>query len=135
LTNTIGGIAIAGVPDVVARREGTLLIGDYKTGSATSREALAEDAQLVIYVELLRQNSMIAPGQPAEVGHIVLGDRDVTKLWVDTANHARLLSRIERQLTQVAALIDAGLFIPRKGIESGFLSPCALCDLAHVCVA
>ena len=123
------------MPDLVARREGTLLIGDYKTGSAISREALAEDAQLVIYVELLRQNGLIAPGQPVQVGHIILGAPDVTHIWVDMANHERLLARIERQLTQVAALIDDGLFIPRKGIESGFLSPCALCDLAHVCDA
>jgi hypothetical protein len=135
LTGTIGGVPIAGAPDVVAQREGTLLVSDYKTTRAISREALTEDAQLVIYVELLRQNGLIAPGQPVEVGHIVLGERDVTQIWVDTAKHERLLARIERQLAQVAALIDAGVFVPRKGIESGLLSPCALCDLAHICDA
>jgi len=83
----------------------------------------------------LRQNGLIAPGQPVEVGHIILGERDVTQVWVDTAKHERLLARIEQQLAQVAALIEAGVFIPRKGIESGMLSPCALCDLAHLCDA
>ena len=84
---------------------------------------------------MLRQNGLIAPDQPVEVGHIILGERDVTQIWVDTANHQQLLTRIEQQLSQVAALIETGLFISRKGIESGFLSPCALCDLAHVCDA
>jgi len=135
LIGTIGGVPIAGVPDVVARRDATLLVGDYKTGRAITRAALVEDAQLVIYVELLRQNGLIAPGQPVEVGHIILGEHDVAQIWVDTASHERLLTRIEQQLTQVAALIEAGLFIPRKGIESGPFSPCALCDLAHVCDA
>jgi PD-(D/E)XK nuclease superfamily len=135
LVGTIGGVAVAGVPDVVAKRGSTLLVADYKTGRAISHEAITEDAELVIYVELLRQNGLIAPGQPVEVGHIILGEHDVTQVWVDTATHERLLARIEQQLTHVAALIEAGLFIPRKGIESGFLSPCALCDLAHICDA
>jgi hypothetical protein len=135
LVGTIGGVPIAGVPDVVARYGTTLLVGDYKTGRAISREALSEDAQLVIYVQLLRQNGLIAPDQLVEVGHIALGERDVTQVWVDTAKHERLLRRIEQQLSQVAALIETGVFIPRKGIESGLLSPCALCDLAHVCDA
>jgi hypothetical protein len=86
------------VPDVVARREGTLLVGDYKTGRAITREALTEDAQLMICTELLRQNGLVAPDQPVEVGHIILGEHDVAQLWVDTANHARLLARIEQQL-------------------------------------
>jgi len=135
LVGVIGGVAVAGVPDIVARRGDTALVGDYKTGRPLGQAALLEDAQLTIYVELLRQNGIIAAGQPVEVSHIVLGEREVTHQWAPASDHARLLSRIERQLAHVAALVAADLTIPRKGIDAGFLSPCALCDVAHVCDA
>lgn len=135
LVGVIGGVAVAGVPDVVARRGDALLVGDYKTGRPVTEAALLEDAQLAIYVELLRQNGIIADGQPVEVGHIALGEREVTHLWVPAAHHERLLRRIERQLAHVAALVEADFTVPRRGIDSGFLSPCALCDVAHVCDA
>lgn len=135
LIGIIGGVTVAGVPDVVARSGDALLVGDYKTGRSVTEADLLEDAQLAIYVELLRQNHIIADSQPIKVGHITLGEHEATQLWVPALHHERLMRRIEHQFAHVAALIENDLTVPRKGIISGFTSPCALCDVAHVCDA
>jgi hypothetical protein len=137
LHGTIGGVAMVGVPDIVALhtdRE-TIRVGDYKTSRPIAPDALAEDAQLAIYVMMLRQNGYIEPGQPVEVGHIYLAEKGPVQVWVDTSRHDRVVERLEAQVAQTAALIDSGLLIPRKHIDSGFMSPCRMCDYAHVCDA
>jgi RecB family exonuclease len=137
LRGTIGGVAVAGVPDIVAlHADGeTIRVGDYKTGRPIGREELEQDAQLAIYTQLLRQNGYIAPDQPVQIGHIYLTDSGPVQVWAATAQHARVLHRLEAQLAHAAALIAADLIIPRKGVATGFMSPCALCDVAHVCDA
>lgn len=137
LCGTIGGISISGVPDIVALHpDGTTIrVGDYKTGRPVGPDELAEDAQLAIYVALLRQHGTIAPGQKVEVGHIYLTEHGPLHVWVSDARLDHVLRRVEQQLQHTAALIRADLVISRKGVASGFLSPCTLCDVAHVCDA
>jgi hypothetical protein len=45
-----------------------------------------------------------------------------------------VLQRLGRQLGMAAALMDNQLFSARKGLDA-FQSPCAFCDVAHVCDA
>jgi hypothetical protein len=45
------------------------------------------------------------------------------------------MERLEAQVAQTVALIDSGLLIPHKYIDSGFMSPCRMCDYAHICDA
>jgi hypothetical protein len=137
LHGTIGGVAMVGVPDIVAlHTDGeTIRVADYKTGRPISREELAEDAQLAIYVTMLRQNGYIEPDQPVEIGHIYLAESGPSQVWVDTSRLERVLTRLHAQVVQTVALLDAGMCIPRKGIAAGFMSPCTLCDFAHVCDA
>lgn len=135
LAGTIGGVDVVGVPDVLARQtDGTLCVADYKTGRPISQGELAESAQLAIYVELLRQNGYIAEDDRVRIGHIYLTETGVLPVWADTAQHAAVLQRLGRQLAVATALMDNELFSARKGLDV-FQSPCALCDVAHVCDA
>jgi len=85
LTGTIAGIDVVGVPDVLARdADGTLCVADYKTGTPHSRDELAENAQLAIYVELLRQNGYITEDDRVQIGHIYLTEDGVRAIWADT---------------------------------------------------
>src|SRR5581483_3832400 len=137
LRGAIGGVAVVGVPDIVALHTdgATIRVGDYKTGRPIARDEVAQDAQLAIYTQLLRENGYIAPDQPVQAGHIYLTDSGPIQVWADAGHHAQVLRRIEAQLAHTAALIEADLIISRKGIASGFMSPCAFCDVAHVCDA
>lgn len=137
LRGTIGGVAVVGVPDIVALHTdgATIRVGDYKTGRPIARDEVAQDAQLAIYTQLLGENGYIAPDQPVQVGHIYLTDSGPVQVWADAGRHTQALRRIEAQIAHTAALIQADLIIPRKGIASGFMSPCAFCDVAHVCDA
>jgi hypothetical protein len=135
LAGVIAGVDVVGVPDVVARdADGVLRVADYKTGRPMSREELAESAQMAIYVELLRQNGVIADGDRVQIGHIYLTESGVVPIWADTVQHANVLRRLERQIATAAALMDNGLYSDRRGLDS-FQSPCAFCDLSHVCDA
>lgn len=137
LRGMIGGVAVVGVPDIVALHTdgATIRVGDYKTGRPIARDQVAQDAQLAIYTQLLRENGYIAPEQPVQVGHIYLTDSGPIQIWADAGHHTQVLGRIEAQIAHTAALIEADLIISRKGIASGFMSPCAFCDVAHVCDA
>jgi hypothetical protein len=68
------------------------------------------------------------------IGHIYLTESGVLSVWADAAQHVTALQRLGRQLSLAAALIDNGLFSDRKGLDA-FQSPCAFCDVAHVCDA
>jgi RecB family exonuclease len=128
-------VDIVGVPDVLARQaDGTLCVADYKTGKPISSNELAESAQMAIYVELLRQNGYITDDDRVRIGHIYLTETGVLPVWTDTAQHAAVLQRLGRQLAVAAALMDNQLFSARKGLDT-FQSPCAFCDVAHVCDA
>ena len=51
---------------------------------------------------------------------------------------AQVLSKAGGRLVTEAMLradIDAGRIIARKGLHHPFMSPCTLCDYAHVCDA
>jgi hypothetical protein len=135
LAGTIAGVEVVGVPDVLARDAGgTLRVVDYKTGKPISSNELTESAQMAIYVELLRQNGYITDDDRVRVGHIYLTETGVLPVWTDTAQHATVLQRLGRQLGMAAALMDNQLFSARKGLDA-FQSPCAFCDVAHVCDA
>jgi hypothetical protein len=137
LRGTIGGVAVVGVPDIVALHSdgATIRVRDYKPRRPIARDDFSEDAQIEIYTQLLRENGYIAPDQPVQVGHIYLTDSGPVQIWADAGHHAQVLRRIEAQIAHTAALIEAELIISRKGIASGLMSPCAFCDVAHVCDA
>ena len=135
LAGTIAGVEVIGVPDVLARdADGTLCVADYKTGRPISQGELAENAQMALYVELLRQNGYITEDDRVRIGHIYLTESGVLPIWVDDVQQVTMLHRLGRQLNMAAALIDNGLFSDRKGLDA-FQSPCAFCDVAHVCDA
>lgn len=133
LHGILGGVAVYGVPDVVWEAEGTFFIADYKTGREVEPALLAEDAQLALYAELLRQNGVITPGKPVKVGHIYLGNDDVHQVWANTDTHNRLLETLSWQVSHVQALIDSGFFIPVYGVNTAFNYPCPYCDMRRVC--
>lgn len=136
LHGELWGVPVYGVPDVVASDGAVVTILDYKTGRRhLSPQQLAEDAQLAIYAELLRQQGHVAAGQPVRVGHRYLGERgEICTIWARDDQHPRVLERLSRQVAAARAMIDAGLFIPVKGVDPT-MGPCALCDLAHHCRA
>jgi RecB family exonuclease len=135
LHGSIAGVAVQGVPDVLTRdADGCLCVADYKTGKALSREELALNVQMSIYVELLRQNGAIGADDTVRIGHIYLTETDVLPIWSDTRQQADVMRRLERQLSVAAALMENGLFSDRKGLDA-FQSPCGFCNLAHVCDA
>ena len=135
LAGSLAGVEVVGVPDVLARHaDGTLCVADYKTGKPISSNELAESAQMAIYVELLRQNGYITDDDRVRIGHIYLTETGVLPVWTDTAHHVTVLQRLGRQLGMAAALMDNQLFSARKGLDA-FQSPCAFCDVAHVCGA
>jgi hypothetical protein len=135
LAGAIASLNIVGVPDVLARDvDGTLCVADYKTGKPISGGELAENAQMAIYVELLRQNGYITDDDRVRIGHIYLTETGVLPVWMDTAQHTAVLQRLGRQLAVAAALMDNQLYSARKGLDI-FQSPCAFCDVAHVCDA
>jgi hypothetical protein len=135
LAGTIAGVEVVGVPDVLARGvDGRLCVADYKTGTPHDQGELAENAQLAIYVELLRQNGYIARDDVVTIGHIYLIEDGVRAVWANTLQHTRVMARLERQVSLAAALMEHQLISDRKGLDT-FQSPCAFCDLAHVCDA
>jgi len=135
LMGAIAGVEVQGVPDVLARdADGSLCVADYKTGKPISRDELAQNAQMAIYVELLRQNGYVAEGDRVRIGHIYLTESDVLPVWTDALQQAKVLQRLSRQISMAAALMDNRLFSDRKGLDV-FQSPCSLCDVAHVCDA
>jgi hypothetical protein len=136
LHGELWGVPVYGVPDVVASDGDVISVLDYKTGRRQLNPAqLADDAQLAIYAELLRQTGHIFPGQPVRVGHRYLGERgEITTVWANAEHHPLVLERLGRQFAVARALIDAGLFVPVKGVDPA-MGPCALCDLAHHCRA
>jgi PD-(D/E)XK nuclease superfamily protein len=135
LAGAIAGVEVVGVPDVLARdAEGNLCVADYKTGRPISHGELAQSAQLALYLELLRQNGYITEDDRVRIGHIYLTESGVLPIWVDDVQQVTMLHRLGRQLNMAAALIDNGLFSDRKGLDV-FQSPCAFCDVAHVCDA
>lgn len=137
LEGTIGGISVRGVPDVVARREdGVMLVADYKTSARPLTAAqLSLNMQLLVYCELLRQNSIVLAEQEILIGHIYLTETTVTQVWTDTSQFARRLPLIERQLIYAERRRAMGDFVPVAGIPTSFQDPCPTCDMAHVCDA
>jgi len=129
------GLPVAGVPDVFGvDGGGTAWVADYKVMSSSlmSEQDLAEDGQLALYVELLRQNGHIAPGQKTRVGHIYLTERrGVQHVWSQPSAYA--LSRLARQLEHMDRRIKANDFLPVRGIATGSKLPCLSCGLASVC--
>jgi hypothetical protein len=68
------------------------------------------------------------------IDHLYLTDTGVLPVWAEVAEQDRLLTRLARQLSLAAALMENGLLSDRKRLDT-FLSPCTSCDLAHVCDA
>lgn len=137
---TLGGIDLHIVPDVVALDPDgeTVRVVDYKSSDRVQpAEVLAQDAQLHLYVLGLRQNGYILPGQPVEVGHITLTGKGPATVFVrvDEAQHERVIGRLERLAQAAASDIASGRLVPQKGLHAPFMSPCSLCDYAHVCDA
>jgi hypothetical protein len=135
IRGVIAGVPVVGVPDVVARDGGVIRVVDYKTGRATVPALLAYDAQLTLYVELLRQAGVIARDEPVVAGQITLGDDDVTAVWLDGAVLDANLARVTAQFAHVAAMVAAGIFPNMRGLYAPSISPCSDCEVAHVCEA
>ena len=135
---TIGATTVVGVPDVVAydpeARRWT--IGDYKTSrTVLTPDVLREDAQLAVYLVLLHQAGLIRPGARVEIGHLYLSDH-IEAVWVDVSDRVGVLPRrLVQQVEQTRTQIEAGIFMPVKGLLTGYLDRCAGCCFAHVCDA
>lgn len=138
LRGTIGSTIVTGVPDVVAynRERGCWRIGDYKTNrSRLSPAVLRDDAQLNLYRFLLHQAGVIPRNARVEIGQIYLTER-VEAVWVDVSDRAGAVSlRLKQQVEQTGRLVDAGVFMPVKGLMSGSGDRCAACSFAHCCDA
>ncbi len=136
LQGIIGTTTVVGVPDVVAYDPDTRRwrVGDYKTSKTVlTPDALREDAQLAVYLVLLHQAGMIPAGAAVEIGHIYLSDH-IEAVWVDVSDRVGVLPRrLVQQVEQTRALIEAGIFIPVKGLLTGYADRCAGCLVAHVC--
>ncbi len=137
LEGTIGGVPVRGVPDVVARREDSvMLVGDYKTSARPlTSQQIGLNMQLLVYVELLRQNGILLDGQEVLIGHIYLTETAVTQVWADTSQSSRRLPLIEQQLIHAERRRAMGDFVPVAGIGTSWSDPCPTCDMAHVCDA
>jgi hypothetical protein len=137
LHGELWGVPIYGVPDVVARAEdGAALVLDYKTGrTRLSADELAEDAQMALYVELLRQQGHLGACQDVRVGHRYISDRgEISTVWSHTARLPKVLDRLGRQLATARALIDAGIVIHARGIDPA-MGPCGFCVCRQSCEA
>jgi hypothetical protein len=138
LQGIIGTTTVVGVPDVVAYDPDTRRwrVADYKTSrTILTPDALREDAQLGVYLTLLHQAGIIPAGAVVEIGHIYLSDH-VDAVWVDASDLVGTLPRrLAAQVEQTRAMIDAGIFMPVKGLLNGYADRCAGCDVAHVCDA
>jgi hypothetical protein len=137
LTGRIGSVRVRGIPDVVAQGEDKeLVVADYKTiARPLTRQQIAVNIQLLIYVELLRQNGILLPGQPARIGHIYLSDAGVSQVWADASFRERYLPLLAQQLEQAERRRAEADFVPIAGLHPSFLDPCPTCDMAHVCDA
>jgi hypothetical protein len=138
LRGTIGSATVVGIPDVVAycRERDCWRIGDYKTNrSRLSPAVLRDDAQLNLYRVLLHQAGVIPRNARVEVGQIYLTER-VESVWVDVSDRAGTVSlRLRQQVEQTGRLVEAGIFMPVKGLLNGPGNRCAACSFAHCCDA
>jgi hypothetical protein len=119
LQGVIGTTTVVGVPDVVAYDPDTL----------------REDAQLGVYLVLLHQAGIIPAGATVEIGHLYVSDH-VEAVWVDASDLVGTLPlRLAAQVEQTRALVEAGIFMPVKGLLNGYADRCPGCCFAHVCDA
>jgi hypothetical protein len=138
LFGEIDGYPVAGVPDLFALdQDGVAWVADYKVMNRPMSEAdLAEDGQLNLYVELLRQNGYILSGQKVMIGHIYLLDNvadfdGILPVW--TLPSPSVLPRLARQMAYMDQHVRHNLFIPIRGIATGAKAPCLSCGLAYMC--
>ena len=84
---------------------------------------------------LLHQAGIIPAGAGVTMGHIYLSDH-IEAVWVDVSDLVGTLPRrLAAQVEQTRALIDAGIFMPVKGLLNGYADRCASCSFARVCDA
>ena len=138
LQGIMGTTTVVGVPDVVAYDPDAhrWRIADYKTSrTILAPDALREDAQLGVYLVLLHQAGMIPAGARVELGHLYLSDH-VERVWVDASDLVGTLpQRLVQQVETTCALVEAGVFMPVKGLLTGYRDRCASCCFAQVCDA
>jgi len=143
---TLAGLKLVGVPDYVAiDPDGTIWIADGKVMSSSSMTAseIAEDAQLNLYVEMLRQSDRAERDQPVYIGHVYYTKSDgntprglparpgTYQVWARPSPHA--IPRLTKQLVRMDRRIRSGDFLPVRGIATGSLSPCPTCIMAAAC--
>jgi hypothetical protein len=111
-------------------------IVDYKTSKTVlTPDVLREDAQLGVYLIMLHQAGIIPVGATVELGQIYLSDV-VHAVWVDASDRVGTIPpRLAQQVEQTRAVIEAGIFIPVRGLLNGFADRCAGCFVAQVCDA
>lgn len=140
LHGQVSGLPVMGVPDVFAvEPDGVAWVADYKVmNRPMEADALSEDEQLALYVELLRQHGYLAPGQQVRVGHIYLRDKitepdGVLPIW--TRPSRNVLPRLARHLAYMDRHLAAHDIIAIRGIATGAQAPCHSCGLAHACLS
>lgn len=146
LTCTLEGLTLVGAPDYVAiDAQGQVRIADAKVMSSSAMRAddIAEDAQLNLYVEMLRQGGWIEQDQPVLIGHQYYTKAGMDKttglpavpgsyqVWARPSPHA--LPRLTKQLVRMDRRIRQGDFFPVRGIATGSMSPCPTCLMAEAC--
>ena len=134
----IGTTRVTGVPDIVTHNPRTRRwrVGDYKTSKTMlTPDEIREDAQLQLYLVLLQQTGIIPVGATVDIGQIYLSDH-VEAVWVDASDLLGAPSeRLVSQVEQIRLQIEAGIFMPVKGLLNGYLDRCSGCAFAHVCDA
>jgi hypothetical protein len=138
LEGIIGMTRVVGVPDIVAY-DPTLhrwRVADYKTSrTLLSPEALREDAQMHVYLVLLYQSGLIPDGADIAIGHLYLSDT-VQAVWADVSDRFGTISRrLEQQVRQTRAMVEAGIFMPVRGLLNGYSDRCEGCFFSHICDA
>jgi len=127
-------VPVVGIPDVIARDGDGLLVADYKFSRIASQEDIAQDLQLLLYVELARQRGIVLPGQAVRVGHIYPTEKgEVVRVLAGDALHAVLLPELRRLFGDMAADVAQGRFHRVRGIDHFSVAPCGMCDMAHQC--
>ena len=138
LQGIISSTTVVGVPDVVAYDPDARRwrVADYKTAKTVlTPDTLREDAQLGVYLVLLHQAGIIPTGATVEIGHLYVSDH-VEAVWVDAGDLVGTLPRrLAAQVEQTRVLVEAGIFMPVKGLLNGYADRCAGCSFAHVCDA
>jgi hypothetical protein len=126
-------VSVGGIPDVIALGDDGLVFADYKFSRVSKPEDVEEDLQLLLYVELARQQGLVNLDRPVKIGHIYPTEKGVVQVWADTSQLDVRLGELQQLFADMAEDVAAGRFRSVRGIDHFSVAPCGMCDMAHLC--